>query len=174
LFSGSIINNMTILGIDPALRKNGLAVAIADNETMTIRSYRFRSFLDFHKWTLGHDVVCVGNVLSPDFTAKFAMVEDSNLDNATFKGRASRRQKYGAISRDAGKNMAVSSLIIEALQNAGVEVCALAPSQKTIVGMSVLKGAFKELGYEFNGTKNHDENKDETQALNFLLKQLLL
>lgn len=159
---------MTNIGIDPALRQNGLAVAIiTDGKAFCCR---FRDYNEFHKWTLGMPAKTVGKVVVPAFTAPFfAVVEDSNMDNDTFKGKKSSRSKYAALSRDAGKNMAVSCLIISALYDVpGGLIHAVAPSKKgACYNEPIIKAILQNEKITLQTPKM---NADELWAMTFCLK----
>lgn len=88
---------MIVIGIDPAFRKTGFAIAIID-ETGEVEGRMFPSLLDFMRWVETREwpgqTIVVG-------------VENSNLQNRTFnmkgtKGEIARR------SRNAGANQAAS------------------------------------------------------------------
>lgn len=159
---------MTNIGIDPAIRQNGLAVAlITDGKAFCCR---FSDYNEFHKWTLGLPFRTVSKVFMPSIKPPFlAIVEDSNLNNDTFRGKKSSRNKYGALSRDAGKNMAVSSLIVSALSDipSGL-IHTVAPSQKGACYNEVfIRRVLKSEKIECDFKKLND---DELWAMTFALK----
>ena len=159
---------MTNIGIDPAIRQNGLAVAlITDGKAFCCR---FRDYNEFHKWTLGMPFRTVSKVFIPSIKAPFLpVVEDSNLNNDTFRGKKSSRNKYGALSRDAGKNMAVSSLIVSALSDipSGL-IHMVAPSNKGACYNEVfIRRVLKSEKIECDFKKLND---DELWAMTFALK----
>ena len=93
---------MITIGIDPAFRKTGFAIATLD-ETGEVEGRMFRSLLDFIQWVESREwpgqTVVVG-------------VENSNLQNVTFnmkgtKGEIARR------SRNAGANQAASQYTVD-------------------------------------------------------------
>lgn len=108
------------IGIDPAFRKNGFGVCIID-ETNDIRFLRVASFLDFLRW-LGTDAPAENVTV---------VIENSNMQDATFGGRMSYNQ-FGARSRDAGKNMAVSQCTVDACvyKWGATNVRGISPKQK--------------------------------------------
>lgn len=89
-------------GIDPAFRKNGFVMAIAD-EDQEVAFYQFPYFLDFINW-----IKTPGNVPEPFFVA----VENSNLQPDTFDKRGSK-VVVAKRSRDVGKNMGISQCTVD-------------------------------------------------------------
>ena len=162
---------MKKIGIDPALRANGLAVAVLDSETGKCYSFRFRKYNDFYKWTLNLPVKIVGAKCAPvDCSGKIQVcIENSALDNVTFRGQSTRRNKYAAISRDAGKNMAVSALIIDAMEALNPEkLKEIAPSKKTPISERVIIAALNAKGYQLYKDASF-VNEDEWWAIRFAL-----
>lgn len=87
----------TFIGIDPAFRKAGFAIAIEDSSReLNFKVFR-KGFEEFFYFML-HDAPsdCIIGV------------ENSNLQDVTFNPYASKRQ-----SRNVGKNMAVSQMTVD-------------------------------------------------------------
>lgn len=132
--------NKLFIGIDPAFRKNGFAMCIIDMSDKTVLFKMFENgFLDFVGWFL-HE--------SPD-TALFC-VENSNLSNVTFwthkdsktgalltaaQARRNPRaiklstKEVAKISRNVGKNQAISQNVIDLL-NTKYPVVNISPKEK--------------------------------------------
>lgn len=94
---------MIQIGIDPAFRKNGFAIAIID-EYKEVRTIRFKSFLDFLNWL---------NCDAPE--RAIAVVENSNLQNKTFDMSGSKAA-VAKKSRNVGANQAISQCAFEAIK----------------------------------------------------------
>lgn len=154
---------MLYIGIDPAIRANGLAVAILGFGGL--EAFRFHGYNDFHKWTLGHEVRRVGGKQVPMFNLPCTvLVEDSNLDAHTFR-KGKNMNEYAAKSRDVGKNMAVSRLIIDALKDAGAVVMTVAPSQKgPKMAMPLIKALLRQKQI---GISPDEPQEDELWAMSF-------
>lgn len=133
---------MIYIGIDPAFRTNGFAMAIIDDVDDTIRFVMFKDgFLGFCSWFL-HD--------SPDPEQTIIAVENSNLQNKTFYTH--RNKKTGALmskwhatkynsaplkleeiaklSRDVGKNQAISQNVVDLCKSKYKNVMNLSPKDK--------------------------------------------
>jgi len=97
---------MIYIGIDPAFRKNGFAIAVVDTSDRTVRFKRFKNgFLDFMGW-LRYEapeeaVICI---------------ENSNLQKATFNMGGSRAV-LAKRSRNVGKNQAASQNTVDACKS---------------------------------------------------------
>lgn len=113
---------MIYIGVDPAFREGGFAVAIIDMQKKTLDFLRMKSVLDWYDY--------VRNELStmPDV---FVCIEDSSKQNLTFNMRGSR-DVVARRSRNVGCNQAVSSLAVLAAKRYLREgqVFALSPLEK--------------------------------------------
>ena len=130
------------VGVDPAFRKNGFWAAILDAEKrMTFKAF---DLLTWHDWLRSDDAPAVC----------FLMVENSNLDNQTYK-----RHLTGTIgeklrkSRNVGANQSVSELAyISALRRYGprfaFEISPEAKGQK-ITDQRVFEGLMRQEGITF-------------------------
>lgn len=96
------------IGIDPAFRKRGFGCCIID-ETNEVGFRSFEGFLDFITWLWSEESPARDSNIS-------VVVENSNLQDYTFDRGMSKlnRFQYGAQSRDAGKNMAISQCTVDA------------------------------------------------------------
>ena len=94
------------IGIDPAFRKGGFGCCIID-ESREVAFRYFTGFLDFLLWLWSEE--------SPAKDAAVSIViENSNMQDVTFNRGKVTRGQYGAQSRDAGKNMAISQCTVDA------------------------------------------------------------
>lgn len=108
---------MVIIGVDPALRKNGFAICIYNVITNEV-DFKVMDFIDF--------IVYIENLNPVDY---IFCVENSNLQNLTFdmrgnKGIVARK------SRNAGMNQAVSQLTCDLLSRKGFKVIEISPKEK--------------------------------------------
>jgi hypothetical protein len=91
------------IGIDPAFRANGFAMAIIDTTDNTVLFKVFKDgFLGFSSWFLND---------SPD--KALICVENSNLQNKTFSYYKGNKNEMARISRSVGKNMAISQCVVD-------------------------------------------------------------
>ena len=104
-----------IIGIDPAFRKSGTGVAVINKAARTMH-LSMRNMADF--------IIEVCEA-SYDKETLF-VVENSNLQNVSFRGAASGR--FG--DRSVGKNQAVSQLVCDIAHKKGAAVVEIAPKQK--------------------------------------------
>ena len=140
---------MITIGIDPAFRKTGFAIAVLD-ETGEVEGRMFRSLLDFIQWVETREwpgqTVIVG-------------VENSNLQNVTFdmkgtKGEVARR------SRNAGANQAASQYTVDYCRHFfGVEyVFEISPKQKGGKWtQAIFRQVLKQEGHRTAGKFNQDQ-----------------
>ena len=140
---------MVIIGIDPAIRKNGFALCFYDTINKTI-DFQIMDFIDFVFYVMDRDT----------YSYKFA-VENSNLQNLSFdmkgnKGVLARK------SRNVGMNQAVSQLTCDLLKRRGFEVVEISPKQK---GAKLEHETFKALTMNMNvanykGLKGEQDKRD--------------
>ena len=98
------MKNNLFIGIDPAFRSNGFAMAVIDTTDRTVYFKVFKNgFLDFVSWFL-YD--------SP--ANALLCVENSNLQNTTFVMKGSKFV-IADRSRKVGKNMAISQCTVDLL-----------------------------------------------------------
>jgi hypothetical protein len=107
----------TFIGVDPALRLNGMAACFIEyDKTVVFKKYkRFIDFLkDSVRWKLLNPVV---------------MVEDSSLQNITFNN-STNRAILSRMSRNVGMNQGASRIAYEWIKDNGCEVYNISPEQK--------------------------------------------
>ena len=109
------------IGIDPAFRQKGFAMAIIDNNTKEASFKMFRNgFLDFCRWLDSYP---------PDIASTVFCVENSNLQKATFDMRGNKNV-IARKSRNVGKNQAASQYTVDILKAKGYEVLDISPKDK--------------------------------------------
>lgn len=144
---------MKFIGIDPAMRLNGLAVCVIDDKKVYFGRYRNLAtwIMDSLTWQTD-SAICV---------------EDSSLQNMTFQRNANVRATT-KISRNVGMNQAASKIIIDLLELNGHKVKGISPHYKgskwTIdYCMSVIKA----MKLEVHGNKKLSQ--DEIDAFQIAL-----
>jgi hypothetical protein len=107
----------TFIGVDPALRLNGMAVCIIVNQTMIFKRYkRFVDFIkDVENWMIWDDPII--------------LVEDSSLQNLTFNNSINR-SILSRMSRNVGMNQAASRIAYEYIKDNGFEAYNISPEAK--------------------------------------------
>jgi hypothetical protein len=150
------MKNKVFIGIDPAFRKKGFAIAILD-EDYSLSFRIFDSFLNFFTFVLYEfpEGAIVG-------------VENSNLQEVTFKKNATPYQH-----RSIGKNQAVSQLVADLLKaRLGEEaVVEFSPSQKGKKVTCLKTFNFILNSYKFSsiaGYKNNKSEQDKRDAFKIL------
>ena len=142
---------MVVIGIDPAIRKNGFALCFYDTINKTL-DFEIMDFIDFILFS--EDAM--------EATDNFAFcVENSNLQNLSFdmkgnKGVLARK------SRNVGMNQAVSQLTCDLLKRRGFEVVEISPKQK---GAKLEHETFKALTMNmtvsnYKGLKGEQDKRD--------------
>ena len=108
----------TFIGVDPALRLNGMAACfiMPDKE---VEFKRYKRFLDFLK-----DSIFWKNLGNP-----VVMIEDSSLQNITFNN-STNRAILSRMSRNVGMNQGASRIAYEWIKDNGCEVYNISPEQK--------------------------------------------
>lgn len=129
---------MTLIGVDPALRINGMAACfIKDNKEVKFTKYkRYVDFiLDVSTWK--------------SFVNPVILVEDSSLQNITFRSSINRAI-LSRMSRNAGMNQAASRISYEWIKENGLQAYNISPEQK---GRKWTKDIFLKIfereGYKF-------------------------
>jgi hypothetical protein len=140
---------MVVIGIDPAIRKNGFALCFYDTINKTV-DFEIMDFIDFIIYIMDNDTLIY----------KFC-VENSNLQNLSFdmkgnKGVLARK------SRNVGMNQAVSQLTCDLLKRRGFEVVEISPKQK---GAKLEHETFKALTMNmkvanYKGLKGEQDKRD--------------
>lgn len=128
----------TLIGVDPALRLNGMAACfISPNKEVKFTKYkRFVDFiLDVSTWKA--------------FVNPVILVEDSSLQNITFRSSINRAI-LSRMSRNAGMNQAASRIAYEWIKENGLQAYNISPEQK---GRKWTKDIFLKIfdreGYKF-------------------------
>lgn len=113
---------MVYVGVDPAFRDGGFAVAIID---MRAKTLSFRTMQNVFEW---YEFVKNDLSAKPDV---FVCIEDSSKQNLTFK-MSGTRETLARLSRNVGCNQAVSSLAVFAAKKflPKGRVFALSPREK--------------------------------------------
>lgn len=147
--------NKIFIGVDPAFRQNGFAIAIIDKTDNTVNFKVFKNgFLDFTSWFLFD---------SPDEC--IICVENSNLQNSTFDMSGNRRE-LARKSRDVGKNQAISQCTVDLLKTK-YNVINCSPKDK---GKKWNHSQYKaEMQREKHTTIKASSNQDERDAYKLAL-----
>ena len=108
----------TLIGVDPALRLNGMAACFIEGDKQVIFK-KYKRFVDFLKdsvrWKMYNNPV--------------VMVEDSSLQNITFNN-LTNRAILSRLSRNVGMNQGASRIAYEWIKDNGCEVYNISPEQK--------------------------------------------
>lgn len=144
------------IGIDPAFRKSGIGFCIRSEGNIEFRKYSVLELLK--QINLG------------EFQNDFVAVENSNLQKTSFDRRGSKAV-IAKKSRDAGKNMAVSQIICDALELRCKNLIQVSPKQK---GAKFLKSKLvydicKSNKWEIEGNKAKAMNQDDRCAFKIML-----
>ena len=108
----------TYIGVDPAIRINGMAACfIKPNKEVEFKKYK--RFVDFLK-----DSIFWKNLGNP-----VVMVEDSSLQNITFNN-STNRAILSRMSRNVGMNQGASIIAYEWIKDNGCEAYNISPEQK--------------------------------------------
>lgn len=140
---------MVVIGIDPAIRKNGFALCFYDTINKTI-DFKIMDFIDFIFYVMDRDT----------YSYKFA-VENSNLQNLSFD-MTGNKNVLARKSRNVGMNQAVSQLTCDLLKRRGFEVVEISPKQK---GAKLEHETFKALTMNmtvanYKGLKGEQDKRD--------------
>ena len=108
----------TFIGVDPALRLNGMAACFIMPDKV-VRFKKYKRFVDFLKnveaWVVYENPV--------------VMVEDSSLQNITFNN-STNRAILSRLSRNVGMNQGASRIAYEWIKDNGCEAYNISPEQK--------------------------------------------
>jgi len=150
----------TFIGVDPALRLNGMAACFI-NPNKEVRFTKYKRFVDFildvPKWAqYEHPVV---------------LVEDSSLQNLTFHNSINRAI-LSKMSRNVGMNQGASRIAYEWIKDNGCEVYNISPEQK---GKKWSKEMFLKIfereGYKFEPDfKSAKISQDEIDCFTLALQ----
>jgi hypothetical protein len=128
----------TYIGVDPAIRINGMAACFI-NPNKEVRFTKYKRFVDFildvPKWVqYEHPVV---------------LVEDSSLQNLTFHNSINRAI-LSKMSRNVGMNQGASRIAYEWIKENGYEGYNISPEQKGKKwGNEIFMKVFQNEGYKF-------------------------
>jgi hypothetical protein len=108
----------TFIGVDPALRLNGMAACFIMTDKV-VRFKKYKRFVDFLKnveaWVVYENPV--------------VMIEDSSLQNITFNN-STNRAILSRLSRNVGMNQGASRIAYEWIKDNGCEAYNISPEQK--------------------------------------------
>ena len=140
------------IGIDPAFRMNGFALAIINAQNKTISYNQFKGgFIAFYRWL-------VAEAPSPENC--IICVENSNLTNKTFDMRGTRLV-IARKSRDVGKNQATSQYVVDICKERGYKVIDMSPKNKGQKWNSVTLGrVLKAEGLTQADTRTNQDKRD--------------
>ena len=140
------------IGIDPAFRRNGFALAIIDAQTKNISYIQFKGgFIDFYRWLIAE---------APPPEKCIICVENSNLTNKTFDMRGTRLV-VARKSRDVGKNQATSQYVVDICKERGYRVIDMSPKNKGQKWNSVsLARVLKSEGITQADAKTNQDKRD--------------
>jgi hypothetical protein len=147
---------MVIIGIDPAMRKNGFALCLHDTTDNSI-DFLVMEFTDF--------IFYVTSLPEGDY--QFC-VENSNLQNLSFDMRGNKNI-VARKSRNVGMNQAVSQLTCDYLKKCNYKVIELSPKQK---GEKMTKETAKVLLTQFSEVNNYKglvSEQDKRDAFKLVL-----
>ena len=151
----------TYIGVDPAIRLNGMAACfIKPNKEVEFKKYkRFVDFLeDSFYWNM-------------DYPNAVVLVEDSSLQNLTFHNSINRAI-LSKMSRNVGMNQAASRIAYEWIKENGCEAYNISPLQKGSkwTKISFMK-VFQNEGYKFETNfKTAKISQDEIDCFTLALQ----
>lgn len=128
----------TYIGVDPAIRINGMAACFIECDKQVVFK-KYKRFVDFLK----------DSVRWKMYNNPIVLVEDSSLQNVTFNSSINRAI-LSRMSRNVGMNQAASRIAYEWIKDNGCEAYNISPEQK---GKKWSKGLFLKVfdreGYKF-------------------------
>ena len=127
----------TLIGVDPAIRINGMAACFIECDKQVVFK-KYKRFVDFLKdsvrWKLLKPVV---------------IIEDSSLQNITFNN-STNRAILSRMSRNVGMNQAASRIAYEWIKDNGCEAYNISPEQKGKKwSKEIFLKIFEREGYKF-------------------------
>lgn len=155
----------TYIGIDPAFRKDGMAMCIISfsptQQSWQMEFFKFKSVLDACK-----HFMFSGRDASPDEKIAYRnlvfCVENSNLQNCTFDKSGNEGEKARK-SRNVGANQAISQLICDILREfrPGATLLEVSPLQKREKLTSAeFKASAKAHGIIYSGKTTSQDKRD--------------
>lgn len=109
-----------IIGVDPAIRENGIGVCLLDCELKLVQFFKFKKFVDLLEF-IQSSIYKTNETLY--------VIEDSNMLNVTFV-RSTQPNVVSKISRSVGKNQAVSMILKDWIESKGYTCRCLSPKNK--------------------------------------------
>jgi hypothetical protein len=128
----------TYIGVDPAIRLNGMAACFILPDKQVIFK-RYKRFVDF--------LIHAQDYKS--FYLPVVLVEDSSLQNLTFHNSINRAI-LSKMSRNVGMNQAASRIAYEWIKGQDIEAYNISPEQKGKKwGKEIFMKVFQNEGYKF-------------------------
>ena len=128
----------TYIGVDPAIRINGMAACFILPDKQVVFK-RYKRFVDF--------LIHAQDYRS--FYLPVVLVEDSSLQNVTFNSSINRAI-LSRMSRNVGMNQAASRIAYEWIKLQGCEAYNISPEQKGKKwGKEIFMKVFQSEGYKF-------------------------
>jgi hypothetical protein len=128
----------TYIGVDPAIRINGMAACFILPDKQVVFK-RYKRFVDF--------LIHAQDYRS--FYLPVVLVEDSSLQNVTFNSSINRAI-LSRMSRNVGMNQAASRIAYEWIKLQGCEAYNISPEQKGKKwGKEIFMKVFQNEGYKF-------------------------
>jgi hypothetical protein len=150
----------TYIGVDPAIRLNGMAACFINSDKV-VEFKKYKRFVDFildvPKWAqYEHPVV---------------LVEDSSLQNLTFHNSINRAI-LSKMSRNVGMNQGASRIAYEWIKENGCEAYNISPEQKGKKwGKEIFMKVFQNEGYKFEPNfKTAKISQDEIDCFTLALQ----
>ena len=144
------------IGIDPAFRESGIGFCIRNGKDIDFRKYSFLELIEqINLGAFQNDIVAV---------------ENSNLQSVSFDRRGSKAV-ISRKSRDAGKNMAVSQIICDALESRCKRLIQVSPRQKgaKFLESRLVYDICKSYSWQIVGKKAKAMNQDDRCAFKIML-----
>jgi hypothetical protein len=151
----------TYIGVDPAIRLNGMAACFI-NPDKEVEFKKYKRFVDFLEDSFHWH---------KDYENAVVMVEDSSLQNVTFNSSINRAI-LSRISRKVGMNQAASRIAYEWIKENGCEAYNISPLQKGSkwTKISFMK-VFENEGYKFEPNfKSAKISQDEIDCFTLALQ----
>ena len=128
----------TYIGVDPAIRLNGMAACFILPDKQVVFK-RYKRFVDF--------LIHAQDYRS--FYLPVVLVEDSSLQNVTFNSSINRAI-LSRMSRNVGMNQGASRIAYEWIKEQGCEAYNISPEQKGKKwGKEIFMKVFQNEGYKF-------------------------
>jgi hypothetical protein len=150
----------TYIGVDPAIRINGMAACFILPDKQVVFK-RYKRFVDF--------LIHAQDYRS--FYLPVVMVEDSSLQNLTFHNSINRAI-LSKMSRNVGMNQGASRIAYEWIKLQGCEAYNISPEQKGKKwGKEIFMKVFQNEGYKFEANyKPAKISQDEIDCFTLALQ----